>query len=109
MGRGCGHGASPDPAVAPFDPQEVVADAINLIKRTFRKVSQASRDRIAIVVPRESVEKIATAIDPAGNLYPVPVGNFIFFNGVAIVCEESGDAGRTEAQEWLKNLHSVKA
>lgn len=103
MGRGCGQGAAPSPEAAPFDPHEAVPVAINLIKRTFLKVTMASRNHVAVVVPRESVEKLATAIDPARRMYPAPVGNFIFFNGVAIVCEEAGDAGRLEAQAWLKD------
>jgi hypothetical protein len=84
-----------------FDPTTEVPAAINLIKRTFLKVSKKSFDRIAIVVPKESIEKIAEAIDPNGHLYQ-PIGDFIHFNGVAIVAEESGEAGRVEAQAWLK-------
>jgi hypothetical protein len=90
-----------DRTINKFDPTAEVPYAINYIKRTFLKVSKKSFDRIVIVVPKESVEKIAAAIDPKGDLYQ-PIGDFIHFNGVAIVAEESGEVGRTEAQAWLK-------
>jgi hypothetical protein len=89
-----------DRTINKFDPITEVPYAINLIKRTFLKVSKKSFDRIAIVVPKESVEKIAAAIDPKGHLYQ-QIGDFIHFNGVAIVAEESGEQGRLAAQAWL--------
>jgi hypothetical protein len=90
-----------DRTINKFDPTTELPAAINLIKRTFLKVSKKSFDRIAIVVPKESVQKIAAAIDPNGDLYQ-SIGDFIHFNGVAIVAEESGETGMAEAQAWLK-------
>ena len=78
-----------------------VKDALSLIKRTFRKAAGSTPLRTIIIVPREVLSKIARDIDPESRLYQDPVGDVIYFNGIAIVAEESGEGGIRTASEQL--------
>lgn len=80
-----------------------VADAISLLKRTLSKVAMSTRYQTAIIVPREALPKIAKAINPSGQLYPDPIGDFIHFHGVSIISKESGEAGIHAALEKTAN------
>lgn len=84
-----------------------VADAVNLLKRTFLKSAMSTRNRTTIIVPREALPKIAKAIDETGRLYPEPLGDFIHFNGISIVAEEGGEAALKEATTWIRTRQGI--
>jgi hypothetical protein len=90
----------------PFDPQQDVGHAISILKRQFLKVSKATARHLTIVVPEVALEKIRKAIDPDGSLYADWAPNFIRYNGVHVVSEESGEAGVKEAIASLEERFS---
>lgn len=94
-----------------FNPREDVAQAISILKRQFKKVTNAVTDHLTIVIPRSALKQIKGALDPDSNLYSSAWEyNFISFNGVLLVAEEDGDAGIKAALDYLqRRLYPIKA
>lgn len=93
-----------------FNPREDIAQAISILKRQFRKVSNAVNLHLTIVVPRSALHQIKGALDPDSHLYSSAwKHNFISFNGVLLVAEEDGDAGIKVALDYLqRRLYPIK-